>query len=346
MSDVRELSVIAQDAGRVSSHPPPPALDLEQPHRCGELFSAAMQAALALDAKGLEGEPAPACEPFVESARNALRAGREALGVVLDRVERLESPFAERVGDAAFIGRFVLGQLDGELARTPTSQRWQVARLVDKVRREVLRSLRNAEVLMCRLLEEPPVSTYHCDELAIALATRHAYIRLRQGAERTHGPELWENLRSASNSLAKLCGRDAFDAFRIYERCTVHKLRRRIRDLFVDYSREEIDEQAASRALGEYHNFVEIVQEVNKRPELIEHDRVVLTRLQRDWHGLSYATVSRELSSVKGRDPRLDQALECGVSAEALEEIIDDVLCALGGKASAHWVAAADLRSA
>lgn len=76
------------------------------------------------------------------------------------------------------------------------------------------------------------------------------------------------------------------------------------------------------------------------------HDRVVLTRLQRDWQDLSYDAVTDELALVAGRDSRLDQALECGVSAEALEGIIDDVLQTLGGKASAHWVAAAEMRSA
>ncbi|MCB9588527.1 MAG: hypothetical protein H6718_24170 [Polyangiaceae bacterium] len=305
-----------------------------------------MQAALALDPQQLEGEPAPACEPAVQVARDALGSGRAALAVVLERVEHVESPFAERVGDAAFMARFAFGQLDAELTRAGTGDRWQVARLVDKVRRELLRGLRNAEVLMCRLLEVPPLSTYHYDEVEIALATRHAYFRLRQGAERTHGADLWSNVRSASNSLSKLCGRDAFQTLRVYDRRTVLKLRQRMRDLFDVNSQGEMDEQEASRVLGEYHNFVEIAQEVNKRPELIEHDRVVLTRLQRDWHGLSYAVVSRELESVKGRDPRLDQALECGLSAEALEEIIDDALSALGGKASAHWVAAADMRIA
>lgn len=350
MSDVRELSITARDEERISSPPPSHAdsfQELEDPSTlCRELLDAAVKAALAIDAKQLEVEPAPECAPFLSDARDAIRLGRDALAGILGRAETIDSPFAERVGDAAFMGRFVLAQLDGELARTSPAERWEVARLVDKARRELLRGLRNAEVLMCRLLGTLPVHTYHYDELAIALATRHAYRSLQRGAERSHGLDLWDNLRIASNSLAKLCGRDAFHAFRIYDRCTLLKLRGRIRKLFVARSRGENNDVDASRVLGEYHNFVEIAQEVNKRPELIEHDRVVLTRLQRDWQDLSYDAVTDELALVAGRDSRLDQALECGVSAEALEGIIDDVLQTLGGKASAHWVAAAEMRSA
>ncbi|MEZ4228276.1 MAG: hypothetical protein R3B89_03865 [Polyangiaceae bacterium] len=319
---------------------------MEARTRCLEIFGAAVQAALAIDARRLEGDPAPPCEPFLAGAREALCLGREALGVVLERVEGMDSAFAERVGDAAFMGRFALKQLDGELEQVPSSERWEVARRVDKTRRGLLRSLRNAEVLMCRLFDLPPLSTYHYDEVAVALETRAAYHSLQRGAARTHGPDLWENLRVASNSLAKLAGRDAYQALRIYDRRTLHELRRRMRELITAHSRGEKDAQGASWVLGEYHNFVEIAQEVNKRPELIEHDRVVLTRLQRDWQELGYASVKKELRQVRGRDSRLDQALECGVSAEALETIIEDSLQALGGKASAHWVAAAEMRSA
>ncbi len=314
--------------------------------RCRSVLDTAVRLALELDPRQLEGQSPSEAGRLLEQADAAVACAREALGCILGEVEGWEAPFAQRVEDAAFMGRFALGHLQRELARTSLDDRWQVARLVDKTRRELLRSMHNAEVLFCHLLGVAPSSTYHCREVAIALETRRAYYSLLRGAERSHGPELWENLRCAANSLAKLCGREAFEHFRIYDRCALFKLRRRFRELFLHRSRGEADLKEGARVLAEYHNFVELAQEVNKRPELIEHDRVVLTQVQRDWHDLGYEAMSRDLRRVSGRDPRLDQAVECGVSADALAGIVDDVLRALGGKASDHWLVAADMRSA
>ncbi|MCA9628524.1 MAG: hypothetical protein KC766_12690 [Myxococcales bacterium] len=305
-----------------------------------QAIDAAVASALAIDAPGYEEEGEIA--DLLAAAQAALATTREAYGQVLQQLDGFLGSRPQevvRLADAAFIGRFATGQLAAELGRAESNpERWAKIRAASKVRRELLRSLRSADLLVCQLLGCKADTSYYLDELQHALAARHAYSKLRTEANRANGEDLDLSLRRAATTLAKLVGRDCYPDLRIHDRMLVRQLQGRMRRWFAQSEASEDLTLDGQRLLGEYHNFVEIALEVNKRPELIEHDRCLLTQLLVAWDELSQSEIVDTLTHVLGRDGELDSQLS-NRHYTSLRGTVEQVLTRLGGMVSTHSLA-------
>ncbi|MCA9640830.1 MAG: hypothetical protein KC492_09040 [Myxococcales bacterium] len=305
------------------------------------LVASAVQAALAIDAPAFEEEGDVAV--LHRLARVALEQTREAYGAISERLDNYsgDRPRAlVRLADAVFVGRFALGGLSGELKRAETNKdSWSVIRAASKVRRELLRSLRSADLLACQVLGCEPETEYYLDELQQALAARRAYAKLRTEASRTNERDVELSIRRAATTLAKLVGRECYPELRIHDRMLVRQLQRQMREWLAGDKVSEVSILSGQRLLGEYHNFVEIALEVNKRPELLEHDQLMLTQLLATWDELTDEEVLREARVLMGRDAELDEALGRKASRLELRVCLEQLLARIGGKVSAgSWV--------
>jgi hypothetical protein len=112
-------------------------------------------------------------------------------------------------------------------------------------------------------------------ELAVALEVRADYEKFRTEIEAIHedfaldGEDAGPALVSAATSIAKLTGRDIFPLLRLQDRIQVHALQERI----LAWKRGGRVATEARRLWQDLYAFTQLLQEVNRRQELLEHDR-------------------------------------------------------------------------
>lgn len=268
------------------------------------------------------------------SAETAVSSTRRALGAVTGELDgQVDLPHClEELGDAAFIARLSAGQLGAELDRArATSDHWQVVRAASKVRRNLLRALRTLDRLVCTALGIEPDSSYYDREVRQALEARLAYNRLRADSSLVRGRSAASALRAALVSLQKL-GRFGY-GLRVEDRLLVRQLERRIGEWLGQHAREPqgADVLAGKRLLSDYFSFVGLVHEVNKRPELMEHDAEHLVALLRVWDRVDDSELERVLEVVRGRDEYLDELVQHRAPRELIRKRVEAVANQLVG---------------
>ncbi|MCA9648088.1 MAG: hypothetical protein KC492_45660, partial [Myxococcales bacterium] len=255
------------------------------------------------------------------------------LGELTRRIEAANATTLAHIGDAAFIGRFALNALLRDFASTLSDeQSAEAIRFAGKAHREASRSLRVVHRHCCEILGCAVHRPYFARELDAALETRQAYAALRRAARRVEVPELKDSLRHAMTTLAVVRARPCFPKLRAYDRVVLEELFQRIRGWLVSSSKGAHDELDGSRLLQEYFNFVEFALEVNKRPELVEHDIELINLGLNQLESHPVASVQPLLAPLLGRDEALDALLNSTCDTQLLRDELERVLGYIGGE--------------
>ena len=230
---------------------------------------------------------------------------------------------AHEVRDLAFVAA---GQIRSCLTRLQAAFRSQrllnmVAGADDALAR-LRKGLIPVESAICEYEgQEPPDRP--CIDLEIMLETRRLYGQLRRELLAVGEPdtaELVAHLTEAGERLARLRGSQIFTYLRLNDRVHVRSLQRRI----VTWLGEGPvrDNQVGQVIWGELCTFANLIIQINKRQELQEHDRQVITA---SYHAL-YANVSppkvipadilERLRSLQGLDDELDSLILTATSRD------------------------------
>ncbi|MCB9589496.1 MAG: hypothetical protein H6718_29045 [Polyangiaceae bacterium] len=289
---------------------------------------------------GAEGDT----QALLVSSDAAISTVRRTLGAVIAELDGRSDlpPVLTQLADATFVARLSAGQLGAELERARQSEEhWQVVRAASKVRRGLLRALRTLDCLVCEALGVTAFTSYYDAELKEALEARRAFTHLREDSLLVRGRDTTSALRAAGMSLAKLTCRSRW--LRVYDQQLVAELRARIADWLKRRAalRKAGSRSAATdkhlldgkRLLGDYFSFVEIAHEVNKRPELIEHDGEQLRALLAVWERLDDTEVASALESVRGRSFELDELLVLAAPRDELRVEVELIAERLIGRA-------------
>lgn len=272
------LRAAIRQAGRV------PVADYEEPDASpqaliGEVRSCLQEAMSALDLALdiYEGTPTPS----VRGAQPGLEAGG-----LCEEVERRmgREDGIPKITSLAFVARMGLRMRGQSLARLdPERHRWEILSACSGALREVIKALGAVDAAICQF-EGMPVDTSHlAGALDRALRTRVAYLSFRSdvlGAGPPEPAEVHRRLRLAAASIAKLVGRDIYPHLRISDRAMLRQIQARIRSFLAspkagDEAREarEAREAEGLRLYQDLASLADLIMGVNRRSELIEHDR-------------------------------------------------------------------------
>lgn len=244
----------------------------------GEVRSCLQEAMSALDLAldVYEGTPTP-------SVRGA-RPGVEA-GGLCDEVERRmnREDGIPKITSLAFVARMGLRMRGQALSRLdPAQHRWEILSAASGAVRDIIKALGAVDIAICQF-EGMPVDTSHLDgELELALRTRDAYLSFRRdvlGGGPPGPAEIDRRLRLAAASIAKLVGREIYPHLRISDRAMLRQIQARIR-AFLASTRVAGEERAVEglRLYQDLASLADLMMGVNRRSELIEHDRRMMAQ--------------------------------------------------------------------
>lgn len=258
--------------------------------------------------------------------------GYQLLREVDRRMEQMSG--ASDIADLAFIARLGLkGRLESLSACDESTERWDVIAVASGSCREVMKSLSALESAVCRFEGLCSENSYYETELSRSLATRRAYAAFRReiASEEPSSPdEVVKRLRLCAIAIAKLIGRDVYPHLRVSDRIHIRGLQERIVDFLRVSNQDTTRARAGLRVWQDLSSFADLLQQVNNRAELLEHDlsivRDALQRLEKRAEGdaVVIAEATPALETLFGRDPALDRCLrdETSVTVGALRTVL------------------------
>lgn len=152
----------------------------------------------------------------------------------------------------------------------------------DSALRRAKKGLVAIEAALAVLDGHPPTLTL-ASEVDESLRVRAAYMRFRrriQEIERQRGEPgqtLYVTMRAVGTAIAVLSGREEYSLARVADRLQIRELQRRI--LAWLHPDQRHDELAGQRLWQDVVSFTEMLTMVNRRSELVEHDRVAIAAL-------------------------------------------------------------------
>ena len=236
----------------------------------------------------------------------------------------------EEVSDLCFIAtmecRASLTQLE---LLAPECEPFTLLVVMERAQAKLSDSLCAVETRLARICGRGS-TTGHVDLSRRSLRARRLITRLRfrmasgeRGAEDDHR----KKIRSIGNSLTWLLGHDHFSDLLASERMSAKMLHRRILELLRDPDSSDDD----ARCLWQDATaFVELLKQINRRPELAHHDLETVVNLlsaltDADPRAPLPASIADLLGSLLGRDESLDEMLyadaDIGRVLERLREI-------------------------
>ncbi|HBL26931.1 MAG TPA: hypothetical protein DD490_08865 [Acidobacteria bacterium] len=234
---------------------------------------------------------------------------------------------AEGVAGLTFCALHELRKREERFARSG-DRRAPLALLADcgSLLRNLKRALTAVHTAICRMARmEVTLSLER--ERHLALEVRAAYAKFRREIEdinalrRPGEQSAGAALHSAATCIAKLTGRDIFSKLRLQDRIELRALQERI---LAWHAAGGHDSVGARRLWQDLYGFTHLLQGVNLRQELLEHDREILDRvdtLARE-SGASQEhlePVLRQLATaLAGRDDDFDALLQGAPSASEL----------------------------
>lgn len=316
---------------------------------------AAVVSMSAVDTRAVEEaeREGPELDALLDALSSATELAQRALSSCLTACDELEGheelPILElrKLSDIAFVGRMGLTATMRE-ARAPADV-WARVDAIDRARRDALQSLRAADLCLCKLLRVQPDVSYYLHETAQAQAVRAAFMRFYRDVNPSRPPEADEVLRAlriTGTALAILFGTDHYQYVRIHDRRQLRALQQAVRDWLQATMQATSTPLDGQRIWQDAASTAEMLMGVNKRPELMEADRLALTRLKDILAKPSWELreVSPILHLLRGRDEELDElaSRDLLVNRESLVRCCNRVLQALGGQVSTSLLAALD----
>ncbi len=275
---------------------------LDQVRRGGE--RALELLGLALDR--YDGEPTPSLDGLEIEGEARFAAEIER------RLDRSVNP--ERITGVAFVARIGLRDRLSSLSRAEgMDDRCDVLHLCDRVIREVARSLRALAATIREYEALPPGIDYRALEVERAREIRRAYAAFHREVDAeppASEAEVARRIRLAGVSIAKLLGRTVGLGVRPRDRFALVRIRKRISAwLRAAVSDGGAPLEDAERILGDLAGTARLMLEINRRQEIVEHDRAALADAEALSERDPKAMLAR-LEGVRGRDAELDVLIQ------------------------------------
>lgn len=203
------------------------------------------------------------------------------------------------VADVAFLVQLELRQRGDRLARVgQAGSLLIVIGECDSALRRVRKGLEAIDTAVARATGVAPL-LHFSSELDDSLLVRGAYAKLRERIlllDRGKTGPVLTRLRAAGTHIAILAGWDAYPLLRVRDRLQLRELQQRILSQLLPQNRD--DEAAGVRLWQDVVAFVEMLSQVNRRQELVDHDTKLLGQM---------------LAAVPDRDVPLDETAKLGL---------------------------------
>lgn len=274
---------------------------------------------LVRDAREVATEVLRACAPWSQQAPTTapgLESGMRSFERLMDEAVSASDATVRAVEDTAFLVVLELGQRAERLERTGTAS--SVLALLgecDSALRRTKKGLAAIEVAIAALDGSSPALGWS-SELDKALHVRTAYAWFRRHIrqidlrQRDAPGTLHPAMRACGTAIAQLVGRDDYAHARVADRLQVRQLQQRILGWLHPEHRH--DELAGRRLWQDILAFTEMLTQVNRREELVEHDRNALARAHQELlqPGATDRAIRTAMAPLAGLDDDLDTALE------------------------------------
>jgi hypothetical protein len=169
-------------------------------------------------------------------------------------------------------------------------------------------------------------------ELQDSLRVREAYAKFRSRLLGEAGNEIYPRMRAAGTQIAMLVGWSAYPLLRVRDRLQLRELQQRILTWLRPENRGH--GTAGERIWQDVVAFVEMLVQVNRRQELVEHDSVVVTAVLerfREGEPPRDGDWPAPLRSLVGLDDELDRLIASGPpAAEPLRLVLERLADRLG----------------
>lgn len=225
---------------------------------------------------------------------------------------------ARDVADLAFMARLGLRwRVDQALGLLSADDPWLVIGQCSSARREVIKSCTAVDVAICRYAGfESDNLQFLMSEISRSLEVRRCYTRLRGELTRDKDETargLLRRLRLAATALTKLTGSDIYPDLRVSDRQQIRSLQTRILDWLRQHQgAPDGGVRPAVRLITDLLGFAELLQAVNNRSELRDHDTRVVRHAIASISALpdehKFAAVE-DVESLCGLDPEFDRLL-------------------------------------
>lgn len=265
------------------------------------------------------------CMKFSDASEK--RPSSLPFGLALDAAVA-QPPIQQAIEDVAFLVMLELRQRRERLQQLGGDP-IAVLSECDGALRRIRKGLGAIEVVAAKVFHQP-VRLDFSTELQRSLLVRAAYAkfsrRLRANAPAGETPtDLRTALRRVGTEIAVLVGRDAFPMIRVRDRLQIRSLQRRILDWL-----HVLDPVEGARLWQDIVGFVEMLGHVNRREELISHDREVVKTALGVGPG-DAPTLKLVCAKLVGRDPGLDAWLSTPSTPEDAHRILSRIAVELGG---------------
>jgi len=229
--------------------------------------------------------------------------------------ELVEDGSAERVSDIAFLAITELRQKQHALSRLrPTLDGWEIVAECGSALRRIAKSFTALELVLCDA-EGLTKKLAFASELATSLEIRRQYSLLRRAIQ---GPEPTEatirtRLRAVGTRIAMLVGRGIYTDLRVHDRMQLRKLQHRILDWLRDGGDGDDSWVEGRRLWQDLDGFAGLLQHVNRRQELVEHDAQRVSELlavfRRNDEGAFLDALAEHGRALEGLHDELDAQL-------------------------------------
>lgn len=244
------------------------------------------------------------------SSIELLVASGDDYGERLDRAA--DSRSSSAIADVAFLAKMELAQQQAHLERLePGQSKWLVLEAAERLRRRQLNAFTALGRAIRRRLGEQAVDLRFISELSRSLLTRKVLATFWHRIAATASSPLLQRLRLAGTAIAMLQGNDGYRDLRLGDRRMLHELQARI----LEWLRSERAPHDGSRIAQDLEGVVSLTRQINRRAELVEHDRFVCLRIAERARATATTDTAgrellvRELSCLIGRDPTLDRLI-------------------------------------
>ncbi len=220
----------------------------------------------------------PLAEPVLSIVPSVLDLASETRRLFADLFDVYDDPHQgdDEVAGVLFYALHEVRSREASLRRAGTGRSpLELIAACGSVLRNLNRTLTAVHLAICERRALTPTMSLE-RELAIALEVRAAYTKFRMEIEEAHAAwqpderEPGPALLRAATTIAKLTGRDIFSRLRLQDRIPLRNLQERILAWRTSGAADPVD---ARRLWQDLYAFTQLLQGVNQRQELLEHDR-------------------------------------------------------------------------
>ena len=221
---------------------------------------------------------------------------------------------AREITSLAFAGRYQVAESREALAHALAARQvWLVASHADTGLRRIAKALITVEAAV-REFEGLPVVERKWIDLEVSFEIRRLYGQFRRavlrGRSEATGEEQVKEFKGVARRISILRDLKIYPFMRIDDRLAIRKLQKRI----LAWLDETPDQEAGCRLWQDLESFARLLEKVNEREELRQHDRQVLVRFNNWLHGVHLpgtlsAAQREELDTLMGLDDELDELL-------------------------------------